>query len=236
MKNLNNSEIFYNGYVSTDLKVYFKEKPSLERLNEEYDVENIEGVNGSLYINKGTYKDRTLPFKVMFISDGDIYKEFEFVEKWLMESKDNRLFYGSNDKVYIVKKVILDNFQLEYEPVGNFSVDFICKPFRQSVEKLSYQYTKTPSFFYQGDFEAEPILTIVGSGNIQVSFNGESFTVNNVVTSVTINTELMTCKLADGTNAKWSGNFPRIEKGQNTVAIVSGTVTEITTEFYGLYR
>ena len=235
MKTLDNNSIFYNGYLSTDLKLFFKDKPSIEKLNEDYDTEEIEGRNGSLYINKGTYRDRKLSINFRLIAK-DVYKSFEFIENWLMTSKDNKLFYSSNEKVYIIKKVILNSLQIEVKSVGIFTVDFICKPFRQSVEKLSYKYTKTPSFYYAGDFEAEPILTIVGSGNIQISFNGETFTVNNVVTSVTINTELMICINADGTNAKWNGNFPTIQKGQNIVSVTSGTVTEITTEFYGLYR
>ena len=60
MKTLDNNSIFYNGYLSTDLKLFFKDKPSIEKLNEDYDTEEIEGRNGSLYINKGTYRDRKL--------------------------------------------------------------------------------------------------------------------------------------------------------------------------------
>ena len=235
MKTLDNNSIFFNGYLSTDLKLFFKDKPSIEKLNEDYDTEDVEGRNGSLYINKGTYRDRKLSINFRLIAK-DVYKTFEFIENWLMTSKENRLFYGSNEKVYIVKKVILNSLQIEVKSVGNFTVDFICKPFRQSPEPFIYKYTQTPSFFYQGDFEAEPIVTIVGSGNVQIAFNSEEFTVNNVVTSVTINTELMTCKLADGSYTSWNGNFPTIQKGKNTVSVTSGTVTEITTEFYALYR
>ena len=235
MKTLDNNSIFYNGYLSTDLKLFFKDKPSIEKLNEDYDTEDIEGRNGSLYINKGTYRDRKLSINFRLIAK-DVYKAFEFIENWLMTSKDNRLFYGSNEKVYIVKKVILNNLQIEIKSVGSFSVDFICKPFMESVNKFTYKYTQHPSFYYNGHFNAEPTITIMGSGNIQIAFNGEEFTVNNVVTSVMINTELMTCKLADGSYTSWNGNFPTIQKGKNTVSVTSGTVSEITTEFYALYR
>lgn len=232
---LNEGEIFFNCNSSYNMNLRLTEYPTIPRLNEEYEDIPVEGKNGNLTINKGTYKDRTIPFTFTILSD-DIVVDFDRVEEWFTNIKDNALFYEKEDKAYRVKKIVLGDFQKEFKSIGSFKVDFICKSFMESVNKLTYKYTQNPIFYYNGHFKAEPIITVIGSGTIQISFNNETFTINNVVTSVTINTELMACVLADGTNAIWNGNFPTIQKGQNTVSVTSGTVSEITTEFYALYR
>lgn len=225
-------EIFFNQYSSLSLNLRLTEYPVIPSINEEYDEQKVEGRNGTLYIDKGTYPDRVITFNFTICSN-NFDLDFDRIEEWLSEYDDNRL-YLKDDRILRIKKIIKGNMQKEFRSIGSFDVTFICDPFFEDVVENIHNFTGTLNINYLGHFDSEPIITITGSGDITISTNGETFKVEDVKSSVIINSKLMNC-IENNDNLVNQGEYPLITKGNNTI-VVSGNVTNVKIEFPTYYR
>lgn len=219
-----------------DFNIRVAEYPSIPQINEDVEKVSVEGRTGDLYIKKGTYPDRTLKFKFVQISN-DLDVDFDLVYEWLTNIEDNRLYYEREDRFYIVKKVTIGDLKRQMRKVGSFEVSFVCKTFRETEENI-FTYSSTNTSFYNGgQFKICPIITLAGSGTVNLTFNDEVFKVEKLKGTIIINSELMTCTDNEGNRItnKTYGNFPIVEKGINTVA-VSGTVTGLKIQYKELWR
>lgn len=228
-------EIFFNGKSNFELNLRLEKYPPIPMINEEYEEIFVEGRNGSLYVNKGTFQDIKVPFIFTLYSE-DIHVDFEKVKSWFIDISDNKLFYGVNDKVFRVKKIILGNFEQEYEMYGFIKVDFIFEPFLTSPEVVEYEFTsKHFKFNYLGNVSSNPTIIIEGSGNIQVILNSDTFIVNSVNGRVTINSELLICVDDNKRNVVNVGKFPTINIGLNDLELV-GNVARCKVQYFNKYR
>ena len=92
-------------------------------------------------------------------------------------------------------------------------------------------------FINQGHFPIEPIITLYGNGNIELSINGEVTIIENVENQVMINTEYMLC-FDENSNNKlrdMSGSFPKLLVGENEIK-VSSNVSKVSIEYTNFYR
>lgn len=220
-----------------DFNIRVAEYPSIPQINEDIEKISIEGRNGDLYIKKGTYPDRTLKFKFIKISN-DLDVDFDLIYEWLNDIKDYRLYYEREDRFYIVKKVEIGDLKRQMRKVGSFEVSFICKAFRETEEiTFTCDPTVSTSFYNGGQFNTNPIVTLTGSGDIDLAFNDEIFKIKKLKGTIIIDTDLMTCVDSNGNRlvSNTYGNFPIIEKGMNTIS-VSGTVTGLKVQYKEMWR
>lgn len=230
-------ELYFNNSTSLNLNLFLENYPSIPISNEEYEEVPVEGRSGNLIVNKGTYPNKKIPFTFTILSP-QIEIDFDRVYEWLTEIEDNRLVFGRSDRCYKVKKVIFGNIQKEFRIIGEFDVTFLCKPFTQDLEKTVLEVT-TPGFDikYDGNAPGDTLIKIYGTGNIQLTINGETMQINNVVDYVEIDSDLMQVRNQDGTSKDNDalGDFILIEKGINTISYI-GTVTKIIIEFTTKYK
>ena len=229
-------ELFFNGHNCREFNLIVSKYPSIPRLNEEYEEVEIEGRNGSLYVNKGTYKNRKIDIEFKLIAK-EYYIDFEKVEEWLNTIEDNSLIYGRDDRRFVVKKLIIGDLTKEIRVCGAFKVTFICEPFQQDIEETSINIIKNKNIYISGNFEAEPTFDLEGSGNISIDINNSlEVTIKEVKDKVILNSELMLCLNADGNSVlnKMYGNFPTLRPGENTILITGATKAIL--KFRNLYR
>jgi len=234
---LKEGEIYFNNTTSLNLNLFLEEYPSIPISNEEYEEVPVEGRNGALFINKGTYPNKVVPF-VFSIRSEELELDFDKVYEWLTEIEDNRLMFGREDRCYIVKKIVFGNLQKEFRSIGAFGVDFICEPFKADLDPIIYEITSSNfSFEYFGNAPAESLIKIYGTGNIQITINGETMEILNVVDYVEIDSDLLQVRNLDLTSKDddTSGNFILFEKGTNTISY-TGTVTKIIVEYTTKYK
>ena len=224
--------LILNYKTNLDLNLRLTEYPSIPIANEEYEEVYVEGRNGNLIINKGTYPNINLPFNFTILSE-QIDVDFDKVYEWLTEIKDNRLIWGRDDRCYIVKKVIFDNLQKEFKSIGEFSCTFICEPFKRDLKQITTTVTNGEKIYYPGNAPSEPLIKIYGSGNIQITINGETMQINNVTNYVEIDSELMQVRNADKTSKDMDtlGDFALLSKGENAIAY-TGTITSVEINYY----
>lgn len=219
-----------------DLNIIVAEYPSIPQINEDCEKVSVEGRTGDLYIKKGTYQDRTLKFKFIQISN-DLDVNFDSIYEWLTNIEDNRLYYDREDIHYVVKRIEIGDLKREMQKVGSFEVSFICKTFRETDEIVFNYNSKNRSFYNSGKFKTNPTVMITGSGDIDLTFNDETFKIKNLEETIIIDSELMSCVDSEGNSllSNTYGNFPIIEKGTNTIS-VSGTVTELKVIYREMWR
>lgn len=234
---LKEGELYFNGNRSLNLNLFLENYPSIPIANEEYEEVSVEGRSGNLIINKGTYPDKKIPFTFTILSPR-IEIDFERVYEWLTEIEDNRLIFGRNDRCYKVKKVVFGNIQKEFRTIGEFDVTFLCEPFTQDLEKIIHEITATGfRIKYDGNAPGDTLIKIYGTGNIQLTINGETMQINRVTNYVEIDSNLLQVRNQDGTSKDDDtlGDFILFEKGINTISYI-GTVTKIVIEFTTKYK
>ncbi|ADL53208.1 phage tail domain-containing protein [Clostridium cellulovorans] len=230
-------EIYFNNRTSLGMNLFLEEYPSIPIANEEYEEMKVEGRNGSLYVNKGTYSDRKISFNFTILSD-QIEIDFDEVYKWLTEINDNRLVVGRKDKCFIVKKIIFGDLSKEFRTIGGFNIDFVCEPFRSDLQPTIYAITSSGfKFNYKGNAEAEPLFKVYGNGNVQLTVNGDTMQINSISSYVEIDSKLMQVRNQNGTSKDNDvlGDFPLFGYGQNTINY-TGSITKIIVEYATKYK
>ena len=102
-------KLIFNNICSEELEIIVVEGPPEVLSEEEYEEISIEGRNGTVTINKGTFPNIEKSFILTTINlDQDINLMIEKVKKWLFDIKDNKLLYSIENKYNIVKKVIIE--------------------------------------------------------------------------------------------------------------------------------
>lgn len=234
---LKEGELYFNRDRSLNLNLFLENYPSIPIANEEYEEQAVEGRSGNLIINKGTYPDKKIPFTFTILSPR-IEIDFEKVYEWFTEIEDNRLIFGRNDRCYKVKKVIFGDIQKEFRSIGEFDVIFLCEPFTQDLKKVVHEITSSGfKINYSGNAPGDNLIKVYGSGNIQLTINGETMQIDNVNNYIEIDSNLLQVRNQDGTSKDNDtlGDFILLEKGENIISY-TGSVTKIVVEYTTKYK
>ena len=124
-------KLIFNNICSEELEIIVVEGPPEVLSEEEYEEISIEGRNGTVTINKGTFPNIEKSFILTTINlDQDINLMIEKVKKWLFDIKDTNLLYSIPNRYNIVKKIVIEeDIKTTFEEYGDFKVKFICEPF-----------------------------------------------------------------------------------------------------------
>lgn len=219
MADLNEGEIIFNGKSSLyDFGLKFEEYPVIPSINEEYETTKVEGRDGVLHINSGTYPNREITIKFDILSNDYDY-DFDLADEWLSNIEDNRLFIGRLDRCFRVIKVVKGDTQKEFRSIGNITVQFICEPYRYDPEEtvLEFNITKTAytsntiTISNEGHFPIKPTIQIYGHDDMILHTGFSNTIILGVDTSTTLDSELQesTCNTY--------GDFPVLGKGTNEI-------------------
>ena len=222
--------LYFNNNSNLDMNLYITDYPEIELNNEVYEEQEIEGRNGRLYIDLDYYKDRHLTFS-FDLKGKNLENKLYTVKNWLFNYEDNRLIFN-NDKCYLVKKVLLNSFKQINVHLAELEVEFIVDPFLYDPEEITItSTTKNFSIYNNGTQEADTIIKIYGTGNIQISNNGETMQINNVSNYVLLDSKCQECIDSTGQSKDWNtiGNYIKLDTGENNFELTGAvTKTEIT--------
>lgn len=218
--------IYFNNSNNLDLNLYITDYPTIELNNEEYEEQQIEGHNGAYYNNLGYYKDRKLDFS-FDLKGTDIENKMYAVKDWLTNFSDNRLLFN-NEKCYLVKKVLLNSFKQINVHVAELEVSFIVDPFLYDYENTTFATTKKSfNLKYNGTQNADTIIKIYGSGDIQISNNGETMQIDDIENYILLDSKAKECVDSNGTSKDWDtiGNYISLGPGDNNFEL-TGSITK----------
>lgn len=162
--------LIFNGKNSLeDIGVGVQSYPPIYLSNENYSEYTVDGRNGSLIVNQGTYPDIKIPFDLVLVKFKDFYQSLDIVEDWLTNIEDNKLFYERADRCYKVKKVIKGDIKRQaYYGEGEFKATFLCEPFLNDPEPMELEINNPGEFFYTGNKNSLPITKVYGLSLIHI--------------------------------------------------------------------
>ena len=120
-------KLIFNNICSEELGIIVVEGPPEVLAQEEYEEIIIEGRNGTLIENKGTFPNVEKSFILTTIDlDQDIDLMIEKIKMWLFNIKDNKILYVIPNIYNIVKKVIIEeDIKTTFEEYGDFKIKFL---------------------------------------------------------------------------------------------------------------
>lgn len=225
-----------NGISSNEIVgLLIQELPPISKPKMRTQIDDIDGRDGDIITKLGySAYDKTV--------DIGLYGDFDIddVIKYFIGS-GKVVFSNEPDKYYNYQ--ILD--QIDYERLIRFrtaKVKMHVQPFKYSAVEGTLKFTSFTddeiTVINNGNYISKPIITITGSGTINLSLNGyQIFEINmDNSTQITIDTNLMEAYNPISKallNRSVTGNYDNfsLNVGSNTISW-SGTISEIDVENY----
>ena len=229
-----NNYIILNGQISSTIQgLLIQSLPPITKPRIRTSIEEIDGRDGDIvtYLGYGAY-DKS--FDIGSYGDFDIDEIISY-----FNSKGTITFSNEADKYYNYQ--IIE--QIDFERLIRFrtaTVIMHVQPFKYSTEDNEKVFTindeTSINIRNSGNIYSKPILTITGTGNIEISLNAaQLFSINmGTYTSITIDTNLM--EAYNGStllNRNVIGDYDNFQLaiGNNTISW-TGTVTQIEISNY----
>lgn len=220
--------IYFNNLNSyKDLNLNINDYPIIPSPQKDINFIPIEGRDGDLTEDLGTYKDIPIPITFDVDERVNIKEKCRQIRKWLIgEIKDNALIFN-DDRYYLYKVkscVINDGIEREIRILGKFTASFICEPFSYAINGLETLEFTTPITLYHEGYKSKPIITLYGSGDVQLMVNSNTISVT-VDEYVTINSVLEDAY--KGTQlSSIDGEYPVLIEGENNISW-TGNITKV---------
>ena len=233
--------IKWGGEDSTNYGIVVRESPVFDKPKRKQTVFSVPGRNGSILFQQDAFEDVVRTYKVWVSEDmqedsggvvsGLLPERISAVTAWLnskkgyQELEDSfepdffRLAYYSGD----------DSFSDDLLQYGEAELRFVCRPERfLKTGKTAVTVTNGATMTNPTKFDAKPLIHIEGSGNVTVTFGGQSITAD-VFDYINIDCDTMNAYrlTTENRNDKITGSFPSLLSGDNTITI-SGTTTLVT--------
>lgn len=228
---INSFYLIFNNYNNLDLDFKITTRPSIpppiRRLRE---VE-IEGRDGLLYEDLGTYEDIEISVECNFVSASpeSFNEDYRKIKKWLNNIKDNKLKFSDDlGYFYLVNKVAIDTPEKLIRRACKFNILFTCEPYMYLEEgKIQIPLQNNIYNYYE---LSKPSYIINGEGLITINANGNIIKAN-IGQKLIIDTNLGLCYRSDGSlnNVAMTGKYKDLylKEGENIFSFTSGFDIEI---------
>lgn len=215
-----------NNECSLDHGVVVKELPSITIPKKRVEEVTVLGRDGTLTVSDETYEPTTKICKV--------YYNGENPDELITFLQDGKVIFSNfQDRFYnmqIVSEIPIDEIfkNNEYGNWYEFNITFRCQPFGYSVdnEEIVISEKDTCIYNYASNY-SKPIITILGSGDINILIDEQQITLKGVEDYITIDSvKMRSYKDLENQNSKKIGNFPIIKVGENNISW-DGNITKI---------
>lgn len=226
--------IIFNGISSVTIPgLLIQNLPPISKPKLRTEIEEIDGRDGDIVTALG-YGAYDKEFKVGLYGDFDIDQIIEY-----FNSQGTVIFSNEPDKYYnyqIIEQIDFDKLLRFKEATIKLHV----QPFKYSAEDNQKEFTITNqtsiTIRNNGNIYSRPVITITGSGTINLSLNNNQiFTISmGTYTSITIDTNNMNAYNGSTLlNRYITGNYDnfKLNVGKNTISW-SGTITKIEIDNY----
>jgi predicted phage tail component-like protein len=212
---------------SRDIKgLIVSELPPITKPKMRVRVDTIDGKDGAETVNLG-FEAYTKTVKIGLARDFNI----DNIIEWL-HGEGNIQFSNEPDKYYRVKV----HEQIDFERLLRFrtaEVKFFTQPFKYSATErtktLAVTGLSTAEVRNAGNYFSKPIVTVTGTGIVNISVNGVQKCVLNLGTNESITLDADKEEAYTGNtlkNRQMDGEFLMFEVGKNTITW-TGNLTKI---------
>ncbi|MBK1809339.1 phage tail family protein [Clostridium sp. YIM B02505] len=229
-----NSLYFNNKDSYEDLDLLFSETPHMP-----FTIEDVENVpidirNGTVTRKLGAYKDKSINVKFKLKTDNNnYYSKIDEIIEWLNIIGDSSLIFSFNsDKKFIVKSINeVSDIQRQVAWDGEFELTFICEPFKYPLLEDNITLITISSIYNIGNVYSEPYFKVYCTGNLILTINGNSITLNNISGYIELDVlkglvykDIYNYSYMDSTNGKFENL--RLKRGKNIINL-SNNITKV---------
>lgn len=212
-----------------DLGIVVESTPKLSKAKKRISQFEVEGRNGFLSIDEGTYEAFSLSIECHAKENADFDNICEFLDGFGTLSLDGKREYTA----------IINN-AIPFEKVmmfRKFVVQFLVNPICEDIDSVLFDVTASPTTLEINNtyYDIEPKITLTCSGNVSITINGRTFHLDN-----SDGTYVLDCKnktiIKDSINSSniMSGEFPKLKKGENSISFI-GTITDFKIDYKKTY-
>ena len=224
--------IVYGGETSTDYGIVVGEVPSFDKPNRRADVFSVQGRNGSIIFQDGSFDDVTRSYKVWIAEENnDLVDKVNAVSGWLYSKTGYQRLEDSfePDVFRLAYYNGSGNVSNELMMFGETTLSFVCRPerFLKSGEEV-VTVVNADKIYNPTRFEAKPLIHIEGSGTVSISINGKALTAS-IADYINIDCDRMDAYRlpTENKNSTISGTFPTLPSGTNTISL-TGSISKCT--------
>lgn len=181
----------FNGERDKNVGVETVKRHNLPSTNPIFETQAIKGKEGSLTKFTG-FNDLQIEVQYNFYTLNNINEVWRNIKRWLLNIKDNKLFFSDDPEVfYKVKRVSLPTSIERSKHIGKFNAIFICEPFSYMEDgELEINLDIGDNFlFNQYGYFSKPIFIITGSGLVTLKINDKDIVKATVIDDLIIDTE-----------------------------------------------
>lgn len=226
------SYIIFKNIDSRNVKgIIISELPPITKPKMRVRIDTIDGKDGSETVNLG-FEAYTKTVKIGLTRGYEI----DNIIAWLHGEGDIQ-FSNEPDKVYRVKVYEAIDFErlLRFRTA---EVKFYTQPFKYSAMERTKTLTvtglQTAEIRNAGNYFSKPIITLTGTGKINISVNGVQKCVLNLGTneSITLDADKQEAYMGNILkNRKMDGEFITLEVGKNTITWTGNLSTIAITHY-----
>lgn len=217
----------WNGARSTAYGIYVDTQPPITMPVERVTKVTVPGRPGTLTKKEGedVYDDLVLS-ALCVMKDGTRLPE---IMKWLKGS--GKVTFANRPGGYYNARV---SNQIPFDKVlrgrdnRTFTIVFRCGPFWNVSDEKEIALTAPGSVTNEGSVYAEPVITVIGTGDCELLVGSTVIELTGLTGSITIDSGLQ--EAYDGLedmNDCMSGDFPRLSPGKNGISWEGEGVTEV---------
>lgn len=211
----------WKGQNSLDKNIMVTKLPPHERAEANIDKKIVPGRDGFLTENDGTFAEILKPCECV-LDEGNI----DDVVAWLTGT-DEVTFSNEPDKKYIATIINKIPLVKVIPTLHEFVVQFDCQPYAYDRENALITLLTEDTVTNPGTRASKPIIKVYGIGDIALTIGFRNVYLDDVVDYVTLDSVIEDVyKDTVLKNNDWSGDFPVLQPGDNTISWV-GNVTKI---------
>ncbi|MCL1904229.1 MAG: phage tail protein [Oscillospiraceae bacterium] len=204
----------------TDLGLRITQPPVIPMSNRLVDSIAVDGREGSLTILRG-WEDVKFNMKAALLG-GNQHRRFREILPMILTTKTVS-FSDDPDVYYNVKHVQAGTLERRMYSLYEFSLTFVCSPFRYIQNTMPVTMTSSGTVTNIGTVYSLPKIVVFGTGSRTLTINGKPIILNILSGSLTLDSELKTCYFGNvAQNQNMQGDFPVFEVGSNNIVLGSG--------------
>lgn len=212
-----------------DFGIIVEYTPKISKAKRRINQYTVEGRNGFLSIDDGTYEPFSVSIECHAKETADFNKICEFLDGFGTLSFDGKKQYTA----------IINN-SIPFEKImmfKKFIVQFLVNPICEDIESEIFTVDEESTVLNILDtyYDIEPVLTIECFGNVSITINNQTFHLDNADGKYVLDckNKLITQNDLNVSNIM-SGDFIKLSKGDNQINFI-GQVTNFVIEYRKTY-
>lgn len=221
----------FNDKNSKNLGILVNYLPPITKTSHKTETIEIEGKSGDIVKDRG-YASYNKEVEITRI-DNNI--DVNDIIEWLDCAEQAKLVLSNEPNVYYIAQLVEQVDFARFENFETVKLVFHVQPFKYYLDEqedvLEVNFETSLTVYNKGSYKSDPVITIEGSGKIELSVNGKAtctYTFPESENKVVLDSEQQDAYL-NGIykNRNMTGNFIELKVGENVISW-SGDLTKIS--------